>query len=82
MKHDNLTADRTSRFAAAGLLGRLAWKFKIGWECVGGHYINARVQNSDTGGYVAYRYIWMHKNTHDIKVEDRPNDKVSDPATR
>ena len=47
------------------------WRLKIGWECVGGNYA------MDSAGRIArpaiYRYVWMHRRTHEIRIHSVPN---------
>ncbi len=57
------------------ILYGLAWRFKIGWKCVGGHYVDASGAYAKCSGSskpVAYRFIWCHNRTHNIRTEDKP----------
>jgi sterol desaturase/sphingolipid hydroxylase (fatty acid hydroxylase superfamily) len=48
------------------------WRLKWGWECVGGHAADAQGRYATGVAAIFYRYVWYHRRTHTVRMEDRP----------
>ena len=50
---------------------KLCWRLKIGWVCVGGHYINKLGEYAHGEKIYAYHYVWYNERTQETRSEDR-----------